>query len=893
MEDLLPFDLSASSCFTEGEDVEESEKDLMMSQFEKNQRDKFGKMDVMDVQTVLLENERLQELNTQLQKALDSTKIQLKQAIEASASVTAMSDQIQGLKFQLSQMSQEKDRISNELSNYKNSFNNFDQSSNENDTTFNGNNVDFLNSSNSMEKNEYIRKLKKYKEEIKILIKENEAQKKTIESLTISHNKLQKRKSKISENLKSAVSQLKDSEDRVDELESEKQKFETSVKAMLQENENLKDQINAYQTIGNETKISYDNLNEEIVKQRKEFSLLQKQFENQSIEITKLNNERQELYNLTNNLLVSCVKYETLTNELINDKEILERKIKANKFNGDEERINLTESDIPFEGDLRMKCLKILMIEQYTPSHKIQMIFNEINQYTKQLFDQMAEATSENEELKAQFNIERNGAEKYREMMRSLLKELKNVTFYSEKINNTAFCENDRQFMDLMIRSINSIDPLVSDSENSYPSSPPHRYIPLNFFSNDDQNQNQQVIMKEIQPSDEAFSLFTAQFLLNTILKQKLQKLIDASVKKDELESIIRSLNGNGLIDLPKLLEALKEQMKKMKLSRKREHEAFKKIQQELLEKNKSENDLKITIEQLKVQNDVLQNECNLLKVKADVSSNELLLRSISNENPLSNNIIVSPDSSLLKNELNKKKEEIQKLRQTLSNIQFEMSQIQKHKDRSSKRIESDLTQQIIDLQNSLQEMTEANAILKKKLKKVKKIYIKKVEESAIEYQKKYDESKQSFDDCALSMKEKQKQSHDLTQKLLKSLSESEGFNQKCQSENADLHLENKQLQLKLSTLQEEISRERQVLKGQMSALQLACDSKIHEVLRETKSAVQNEKDRLFNVMVMGLSSVYKIDCTQFDEDSYVKLVEQLKRDIEKLRFFQNNVQFS
>ena len=142
-------------------------------------------------------------------------------------------------------------------------------------------------------------------------------------------------------------------------------------------------------------------------------------------------------------------------------------------------------------------------------------------------------------------------------------------------------------------------------------------------------------------------------------------------------------------------------------------------------------------------------------------------------------------------------------------------------------------------------------------------------------------------------MKEKQKQSKDMTQKLLQSLNESENVKQKYQTENVDLQMEIKNLQLRLSKLQEDFSKERQMLKGQLSALQLTCDTKIQEITRSIKQATQAEKERLFSIMVNSLSGVYKIDFSQFDEDSYVSLIEQLKKDIEKLRYFQNEIQFT
>lgn len=873
------FDFSTSSMLTEDEEMDDTEK-----------------MSIVDIQAVMLENERLQELNSQLQTTLESTKLQLKQALDSSSTVNAMGEEIQQLRQQLMQANNEKERAISQLSAF----------SPENSLVADNSLLNNISDQNQS------KKIQKYKEEIKRLSRENDEQNQTIEALQES----QKKKQKYKDSIKSIANQLKQAKERIEELEDANQKLDTAQKTLQQNNEHLSNQLNASNAFKDETEIKCKSINAELSKTQRAYDIIKRQIEAQSEEISRLNKERQDMFELLNKQVSYLSAYESIMSDLTNQNDLLARKLKASKLINDE-KSNLSESEIPFEGELRSKCLKILMIEQYTPSHHIQMILNEANQFIKQQADQLAAASKEAEESQTQLGVERNGAKKYREMMRSLLKELKNIAILDDKINNLAFCDVDTQFIDFVSQQISVVDPLISEIEfgsnekaaspnkssiifalpnspsyNSNYSQQQNESIPLNFFSSDDQNQKKQVILKEIKPNDEAFSLFASQFLLNTVLKRKIQKLSDSVIKKDEMERIVQALNGNDISDLPKILESLKEQITKIRLTRKREHGLYKKMQQDMLAKNKSENDLKIKVDQLQIQNENLTNECNLMKVKLQVSSNEAILKQ-SQSFEVSAPSLDQADATTLLNELNKKREEVSKLKAFVKNLQNEMGQIQKQFAKESKRNESDLIQQVQELQETLQNLNEINLNLRRKYKKMKKMFQKKFEDSAQEYQKKIDESRQSFEDATTTMKEKQKQSKDMTQKLLQSLNESENVKQKYQTENVDLQMEIKNLQLKLSKLQEDFSKERQMLKGQLSALQLTCDTKIQEITRSIKQATQAEKERLFSIMVNSLSGVYKIDFSQFDEDSYVSLIEQLKKDIEKLRYFQNEIQFT
>ena len=57
--------------------------------------------------------------------------------------------------------------------------------------------------------------------------------------------------------------------------------------------------------------------------------------------------------------------------------------------------------------------------------------------------------------------------------------------------------------------------------------------------------------------------------------------------------------------------------------------------------------------------------------------------------------------------------------------------------------------------------------------------------------------------------------------------------------------------------------------------------------------ATIEEKEKLYSILIDKLSSIYKIDCYQFNDDSYVELIERLKADLEKLQYLQSGEQFS
>ena len=175
-------DMSASSCFTDNEDNSEIEK-----------------MNVIDAQKLQLENNYLKEENEGLKVALEETKKQLNQALEAAASNQNIRDQIQSLSQQLNQANIEKERAINELSIYKQNADSFSSDSS-------------LSAANSPEnitsRLELQKKLKKAKDNLRKLINENNAQKQIIDGFQLTQAKMEKRKAKLKENLKNLLTKV-------------------------------------------------------------------------------------------------------------------------------------------------------------------------------------------------------------------------------------------------------------------------------------------------------------------------------------------------------------------------------------------------------------------------------------------------------------------------------------------------------------------------------------------------------------------------------------------------------------------------------------------------------------------------------------------------------------
>lgn len=833
-------------------------------------------------QSTILENERLKELNSQLQNALASTKTQLKDALNTSACVNSMTDQINDLRQQISQVNSSKGAQQSQM------FELTELTS----PILNAKTISDNGISPNIDDSQS-RKLQKYKTIIKRLCDENDAQKQEIDNCKLIQNKLKKKKSKLKDNLKSLSIALKESSEQIEQLQEINRKLEAQQVVLEQDNQNLNNQLAASVTFSNEKGKEYENLTNGNNQLKLSNDLIKKQLENQSDELKKFNQERQALLELQNKVNTLLLSYESTIESLKIENDSFKRKIKSSI--NDDQLSMLNKSEIPFDGELRAKCLKILMIEQYTPLHKFQLILNEANSSINHLAEQLSASYKEQDDIQEQLAQERKETQRYKEIIKSLLKELKNLTLVDDKINSYAFCEDDERFIDFVAEKASSIDSQIANEKESglffsSPASPSYGRtnesqvnIPINFFSMDDEEKFKEIILRELKPNDTVFSMFVSQFLLNVILKKQIRKLNDAQIKKADLDRVVQELNGVDIFELPQMLENLKKITDQNK-------EEVQQLQEELLTKSRSENELKIKVDQLQIQNDTLQNECSLLSVKNHVAANELLLNS-TNTQSLSG--IDENDVNLLKNELLKKKEENVALKQTIQNMQNELNQQHKRSSKELKKNENEYEQQIIELQQKLQEMNVINSNLKKKYKKMMKSYQKEMDSMQVECQQKIDESRQTFKEATDSIREKQKQSNELTQKLVQSLKESEESKQHCQSENSELILEKKKLQMQMTKLQEDIKNERQKLKGQLSALQMACDSRIQDVIRDMKQGTIEEKEKLYSILIDKLSSIYKIDCYQFNDDSYVELIERLKADLEKLQYLQSGEQFS
>ena len=824
------------------------------------------KIDILNIQNVILQNERLQEINSQLSASLESVKAQLKQALEASATVNSMSEQVKSLKCQLLQEKKKREKLEKEVQVWRQKCT--------------GNlPADALVP--GQETAELIRKLSKSKKEIQKLRFENEELSSLLEQTRNSEAKLKKSKAKLRKRIQACLDRLKKSEEDLANALAKNGPLETSNEAMKCEIEELKLELSSAQSLNHEAETAWNGLRDELEKSNIGFDQLSKQITSQAEEIAGLTEEKGKMSALIQKLHSALCISEANLEETKKANAMLESRVKSQKLQVHDDTFLFRDLEFPFDGPLKEKCVKIAGLDHYQPVQRVQLMLNELGHVISTQKSDIDAKTAALDDLKSKLETEQSTASVVRQAMSALQREIRNIAVEDEKMGKYAIYDSDDGLASFIAHQTVAMEKCVVDEEKG---------IPSDFFSLD-VDHKRRLVMQNLQANESAMALFSAQFHINLLLKKGLKKAIAASVRNEDLEELLQILKCGNTNDLAHNLQILKEQLMKVMANFERAKKYIKKLQQSLMAKNRAESEQKLKVEQLQLKNETLANECELLTVKCQVAENQVAVLK-SECSSLSECVEKGPAASGEVVDVREKEEEISRLSSELKEIKAAHEIQLARQKRHAKRGNEELQARVEKLQGALTEAENRNAELQKKAKKIKKLFAAKFEESNREYEKQILTVKASYEEATQTMKQKSEKSREMSQKLLQSLSESEQYNQQMQSENAQLHIQNKSLEVKLTTLQEQMKKERQNIENRIAVQRVACDSKVQEVTRHMKQAIEEEKTRLFSLIVHMFASLYSIDASDFDEHALLSLCDRIKRDIEKLRAFQSSVQF-
>ena len=884
MEDL---DLSSCSFLTE---ADENQQDPPISQAE--------------YQNLVLQKDRLQEVNNQLQASLDNLKAQLKEALEAVASTKGFSEQVQVLKGQLAEANEKREKLQQDLKlaaeNGENSNSKYLQEINQLRTE-----RDALAEEIEIQ-NEQRNKLKQDKQALRAALEEKQV---ALENAIEDISKYKQQKKKLQQKQNVSIATMKEMQNKIDQLTVQVEKDQNEKTTQQQEIDELKLQVGDISQSNTDLKNEIQSIKGELEARNNANQALEAQFNSQREEMEAMTQEKQKIITLLHKMSAafsaSEIKIESLQkeNSLLLNKQAQKQTQRNTTIMS---RTDILDIKIPYEGELGDDCEKIMKLPQYQPIQRIQLILNESAKRLHETETEMKAIKDQHDSTVKQLDESKEEAQKYVQILYALLKDLKELSLNEQNVSKVANCNVDQHFINYVTEKCAQIDPTIREKVLSHP-----HFISSDFFFTNDVTKRKKEIQSIADQNDTTFAILTAQFIANTILHRQIDTLLaqkdvfpaprveeqpeqptaanDDQNSQNSAQSAASSANASQVgSNHPELQERLIKTTKYAKQLK----QQIKKAQQTQMELQKADSEQKTKIAQLQIQNDDLKNELDVANMKLQVALNE----AAKGENSISGIATQIKDSlenqkqqdiSATLSELQRKNEECEQLNILLKKAQASFDQAIQTKTKQYKKQEEILKREIYSLTEQVDALTQQIVLKKKQQKKKDKLNAQHQEAAIQELQANYEETKTSLNNTIETLKEKAQQARDMSQKLMNQIAECEQKNQQLTTENAQYVAGQKKIQVELASMKQQINKERQHLQGQLSAQMMAYEAKLQKTAKDANDQADKRIQEILDIAQNTLGVAYGLEDVD-NEDTFKQLVSMVKSDLDKLHYFQS-----
>lgn len=864
-------DLSSSSYNTEKEDLVIPDQDKSIT-----------------VQDLTYKNERLQEMNSQLQSSLETVKNQLKEALTYKNSISSMGQQIQSLQEKVTETTEQNKKLTKQLQLLSNQKEENEKALKEEITKAKNQYNEAVSSNQKL--NDKNLRLRKERDDI---VAELGKKQELAEAVGIELQKLMKKKKRICDKLSAANTANQQLKVSITDNERRIQNISAENKLLKQEIDDLKLQVGTQQAIQGGNSNAIGRLNDDLKVKMESISVLEDTIKSQLSEIEQLTEQRDTLVQLLQKSHCVLCKTETTTFSMKSELDSLkarQQQVQSKNFKMfPEPSFSLSGLNIPFEGALGNETQKIVKYEHYQPQQRIQLILNE----SQKRIAQLESTVSELQEEKAKFETISTESEKKAEMnlefLNAIIKELKNLASNETQLSRTSGIKEDRSFISFVAQKCSEVDPLIKEiaASNS-------KYIPSYFFFADDQEQRIATLQRLLSPNEETMSLFMTQFLLNIQLRRQLNKATIAAEQAHEFQPIIESLGVQKADEIPLLIDDYKEQIEKLSTARTQLRKSLKQSQAALLQQNKADNTCQVALEKLQLQVDTLSNEREILEVKVNVMENDIRAKDteIKSLNKQLTDALArcnGEKETELEMDIQNKQNQIKSLNEQISQLQNQLEGAAAIQQRALKKQENAHRKMLEELSLQLTQVAEEN---ERKFQKSKKIIKALKTNHQLEMEKcksNYEASKAMLEQSNAQLANKAKEATENTQKLIQNLADSEKEIQKLSSENAKLCATQKALEVQLAAAKDKAVKEKQNSQNQIAAQALVIESKIQERANQIKQEFNEQKKNLVDSVLRTIGQVYSINHNVFDEQNLDQLLIQAQKDLEKLKMFQSS----
>lgn len=677
---------------------------------------------------------------------------------------------------------------------------------------------------------------------------------------------LQKQKNKLNKKFQAQQQLIETMKNEYEELKREKNKIALSNQAHLDDIEQFKVELDARKSSCYEYESKIKSLNILNKKSTMSLDLLQKTYEKQLKEIETYNNERQKfnelLKRLSYLLTTTTTKYEDLLQEVDELKKSHGKQLLFHDLT------DITSVIIPFKGDLGSRCANILKLEQYEPFQRIQLVLNEVNKEISTFQEKENNFVQQLNQLKE----EQSTSNQRKDLLSSLLKGLKGLADTEKQFDSSAFCEEDRSFLEFVALHINDFQELTRSENEFYPND--------TFLAAS--NESRKKVIENLKVTDRsALDLVNSLFLFNTRLVEQNRKMFTNIIKKKELNKLAHKVGAEKYNEISPKVDELLQQLQEL--------QRYKQLNQEQIPINADNAQLTERINQLQDVITSLQSENQVLRKNARDSSfqsRSLPLEDFGKMNAQKQDLL--NENSDLQIQLRDKEDEIEQLKeqikeneQTILNLTFQMNQLSNNKSSLDSRIKEYL-KKIEFLEDKITE-------LQKKMKKKIKSLNREHEEEKNKLSNSYEEAKSLYEQSMQSMKEKMNQMRELSRQISTNQEKSEKRNQLLEEENLTLQTKQQELSNQLAEISDQMKLEKQKAEEKATAKIISIENQLQEEFGALKAKIIAQDQKLKAMFVNSIGSRYGINNPNISTENFELLIDKVQKDLKKLQIFQNN----
>ena len=500
----------------------------------------------LEYNNLILKNERLTETNSELQKNLEQTRLQLKKALETSQTCFNFENQIRKLQEKIENLTNQNIDLQNQRKEI---------------------NIKEKNDLNIFK--EQINKINKEKEELKNqnfeILKENEnlklKLKKNIELINEKNNEINnyvliieknmKKSKKFKSNIKSFKIEINNKNNEINIQKDQINDLRKNIIELNQENDSLKIQIKNLNTLNKGNEYNFNLISEEY--KQKMFSLnnLEETINNQKTEIKELYNQRDLLIKKIYNYNDLNLRSEFIFTELEKENNLLKQNLhhfkylnQSNKSNNELTIIN--NLNLEFNNKILDECKKIFSFDQYEPYQRLQMVFNLLSKEIFKIQEEKKIFEVDNQKLtKININYEQKLIN-YKNLIDQFVKEILNIS----NNNSESVFEIDLPILNQIVNECNKIEPnLIQNNKINI------------LFSSENINERKKILKELLNNNDEFYSLFLLIFSINILLRNYLNNNPLKLNFQEDLNKLFLISNSSNLRESISFIENIKNKL--------------------------------------------------------------------------------------------------------------------------------------------------------------------------------------------------------------------------------------------------------------------------------------------------------------------------------------------